>query len=86
MTWIRGPLRRFLCGLGGHELMRSYSPGRISLRCVSCPYESPGWVLKESRQPAPEVKKSAGLPARTCVLDGRDQRECHRAGATRASG
>ncbi len=45
-SWIGGPIRRFLCGLGGHELMRSYSPGRICLRCTSCPYESPGWVLK----------------------------------------
>jgi hypothetical protein len=49
-SWVGGLLRRFICGLGGHELMRSFAPGRISLRCVSCPYESPGWVLKESRQ------------------------------------
>ena len=50
-TWIGRPLRRFLRGLGGHELMRSYSPGRICLRCVSCACESPGWTLREPRQP-----------------------------------
>lgn len=58
MTWIRGPLRQFLCGLGGHELMRSYSPGRICLRCVVCAHESPGWILKESRQPNAKVKRA----------------------------
>ena len=51
-SWFGSPIRQFLCGLGGHELMRSYSPGRICLRCTSCPYETPGWVLKEARQPA----------------------------------
>ena len=52
-SWFGGPIRQFLCGLGGHELMRSYSPGRICLRCTSCPYESPGWSLKQARQVAP---------------------------------
>jgi len=52
MKWITEPLRRFLCGLGGHELMRSYSPGRLCLKCVVCSYETPGWIIKDlARQP-----------------------------------
>jgi hypothetical protein len=43
----RHALRSFLCGLGGHELMRSFEPGRVCLRCTSCPYETPGWTLKD---------------------------------------
>src|SRR5262249_28784890 len=52
MKWITEPLRRFLCGLGGHELMRSYSLGRLWLKFVVCSYETPGWIIKEPvRQP-----------------------------------
>jgi len=40
-------LRAFLCGLGGHELIRSFEPNRVCLRCTSCPYETPGWTLKQ---------------------------------------
>jgi len=60
--WIGAPLRRFLCGLGGHELMRGYSPGRLYLRCTSCSYETPGWRLKEPRQPI--VRRGRALIAR----------------------
>ena len=45
----RHALRAFLCGLGGHELIRSFEPNRVCLRCTSCPYETPGWTLKEKR-------------------------------------
>ena len=43
----RHALRAFFCGLGGHELIRSFEPNRVCLRCTSCPYETPGWTLKE---------------------------------------
>ena len=43
----RHALRAFLCGLGGHELMRSYEPNRVYMRCTSCHYETRGWTLKE---------------------------------------
>ena len=55
-------LRQFLCGLGGHELVRSYSPGRVYLKCTSCPYETPGWTFKEPRQPI--VRRVRALIAR----------------------
>ena len=51
MSTVRA-LQTFLCGLGGHELLRSFEPNRVCLRCTSCPYETRGWTLKEkSRQP-----------------------------------
>lgn len=46
----RHALRSFLCGLGGHELMRSFEPNRVCLRCASCPYETPGWTLKDNQR------------------------------------
>ena len=52
-VWMKGWLcRRLICRLSGHELVRTFEPGRIYLRCTSCPYETPGWRLKESRTPA----------------------------------
>ena len=50
-TWATFTARfsRLVCGLGGHELVLSAEPGRLSLKCMSCPYETPGWVIKESR-------------------------------------
>lgn len=40
-------LSQFLCGLSGHQLLLSAEPGRLSLKCMSCPYETPGWAIKE---------------------------------------
>ena len=41
-------LRQFICGLGGHDLLLSVEPGRLLLRCTSCPYETPGWTIKNT--------------------------------------
>jgi hypothetical protein len=62
----RRALQTFLCGLAGHELMRSFEPNRVCLRCTSCPYETPGWTLKEKpRQPPPARALNAALIAPT---------------------
>ena len=47
-----GHVRQFLCGLHGHDALLHFEQGRMSLQCVSCGYESPGWDMK-------------GVPART---------------------
>ena len=47
-----GHVRQFLCGLHGHDALLHFEQGRMSLQCVSCGYESPGWDVK-------------GVPART---------------------
>jgi hypothetical protein len=62
MPSITAPLRRIICGLAGHELMRSYSPGRLCLKCTWCAYETPGWIIKERRKPA--VRGARALIAR----------------------
>jgi len=60
-TNIASRLSQFLCGLSGHQLLLSAEPGRLSLKCMSCPYETPGWTIKEKsgdnrlRRPAPAV-------------------------------
>ena len=62
----RRALQRFLCGLAGHELMRRFEPNRVCLRCTSCPYETPGWTLKEKpRQPSSTRGLNAALVAPT---------------------
>ena len=60
----RRALRSFLCGLGGHELLRSFEPNRVCLRCTSCSYETPGWTLKErTRQASTQRALGAALIA-----------------------
>ena len=36
-------IRHWLCGLNGHERYLHTEPGRLSLRCVGCGHDSPGW-------------------------------------------
>lgn len=36
-------LRQGLCGMNGHERYLSVQGSRVTLRCVSCQHESPGW-------------------------------------------
>ena len=43
MDW----LRQAYCGIHGHDTMLHYEQERMSLRCVSCGHETPGWSLDE---------------------------------------
>lgn len=49
LAWLRQfPQRvpQWWCGLRfGHDTLLQFEPWRISERCVSCGYESPGWSL-----------------------------------------
>ena len=38
-TW----LAQWLCGLRGHELVRTYEPRRAALRCLDCGLQTTGW-------------------------------------------
>jgi hypothetical protein len=40
-------LRQAMCGLHGHDTLLHFNKDRISLRCVSCGHETPGWELNE---------------------------------------
>ena len=42
-------LRQVLCALHGHDTMLHFEQERMSLRCVSCGHETPGWELNETR-------------------------------------
>jgi hypothetical protein len=41
-------LRQTMCGLGGHDTLLHFEDERMSLRCVSCGHETPGWDLNET--------------------------------------
>ena len=57
-------VRRFLCGLHGHDALLHFDGGRMSLVCTSCSYESPGWDLRHS---SPRVSANA-VPAQATAL------------------
>ena len=46
-------LRRARCGLGGHMMVRHFEPGRLSLQCVGCGEQTPGWTIGAHRVGAP---------------------------------
>jgi hypothetical protein len=43
---VGGWLRRAQCGLYGHEMIRHLERDRISLECLACGAQSPGWSLR----------------------------------------
>lgn len=36
-------VRQFLCSLHGHDALLHFEEGRMSMKCTSCDYETPGW-------------------------------------------
>ena len=38
-------VRRFICGLHGHDALLHFEQGKLSLQCTSCGFETPGWDL-----------------------------------------
>ena len=42
-------LRRARCGLGGHMMVWHFEPGRLSLQCVGCGEQTPGWTIGPHR-------------------------------------
>ena len=42
-------VRADVCGLHGHDTLLHFEQDRMSLRCVSCGHETPGWELNEAR-------------------------------------
>jgi hypothetical protein len=64
-TWIR----QLVCGLHGHDSLLEFGQGRLSLKCVSCGHESPGWDIKTQADAVPQppaqvpVRRRRFLPA-----------------------
>ena len=42
-------LRQMFCGFSGHDNLMHFEEERMSLRCVSCGHETPGWELNGVR-------------------------------------
>ena len=61
-------VRRFVCGLHGHDALLHFSEGHISLLCASCGHESPGWDIAGGRgrtartQPTAQRRPIVHLP------------------------
>ena len=55
-TWFR----QSLCGLNGHDKYLHVAGSRVTLRCVSCQHESPGWQTGDRAY----QRTYAGDPAR----------------------
>jgi hypothetical protein len=58
---ISSRLSQLLCGLSGHELLLNAEPGRLSLKCMTCPYETPGWTIKEKEPQASARHQAPGV-------------------------
>ncbi len=46
-------MRQFVCGLHGHDSLLQFETARLSLKCVSCGHETPGWNLQKTDAAAP---------------------------------
>jgi hypothetical protein len=55
-------LRQMFCGIGGHDTMLHLERDRMSLRCVSCGHETPGWELNEA-PPTVTIRGDSRRPA-----------------------
>lgn len=66
MTWIVERLRQLLCSIRGHDTILHYEPGRLSLRCLTCSYQTSGWNLGPEIRYAPSsANGNSPSPGRT---------------------
>ena len=50
-------VRQFVCGLHGHDALLHFESARLSMRCTTCGYETPGWELKPAApRPSAQAK------------------------------
>ena len=54
-------VRQFTCGLHGHDALLHFETGRLSMRCTSCGYETPGWDLKTASAKPEVVQTKAAV-------------------------
>jgi hypothetical protein len=58
---IASRLSQLICGLSGHQLLLNAEPGRLSLKCMSCPYETPGWTIKEKASTGARLRRQTAV-------------------------
>lgn len=49
-------IKRWWCGLSGHEPLTKVSDGRLYTECSNCGYESPGWDVPTRLRAAHPIK------------------------------
>jgi hypothetical protein len=49
---VLAQIRQCCCAVRGHDLLVHREPRRLSLRCVACGWESPGWTIDNPRHAA----------------------------------
>ena len=58
-------VRQFICGLHGHDALLHFDQRHVSLMCVVCGHQTPGWNLPgaaaSSRTGNPDHHESAGF-------------------------
>lgn len=52
MTWTIQNLQRMMCGLRGHDAILHFERNRLSMRCLSCGYETAGWTFESDTRRA----------------------------------
>lgn len=71
---VTDKVRQFLCGLHGHDTLRHFEKGRISLQCVSCGYETPGWDVRRDDRARQAVEfESPRVTLRHAAISGPTQ-------------
>ena len=67
-------VRQFLCGLHGHDTLRHFERGRMSLQCATCGHETAGWDLRrddcQAADRANEFESVAGRKAQGSTIRG----------------
>jgi hypothetical protein len=53
MTWVMQRIQHMMCGLRGHDTVLQFERHRLSLRCLSCGYETTGWSLRPDASRGP---------------------------------
>ena len=72
-TWgLLAGMRRRWCEMLGHDLILHTEPGRMSVQCVDCGWESSGWLMDR-----PHFVFTCGAPRRTTSGRTRNRRLPH---------
>jgi hypothetical protein len=60
--------RQGLCAMRGHDMALHREPGRLSLQCLACGAQSPGWTIDVN--PALRIPPSRGARRQQAPADG----------------
>jgi hypothetical protein len=55
MPWTIHRLQQMMCGLHGHDAVLHFERNRVSLQCLTCGLESPGWTIESQARCAQPV-------------------------------